>query len=86
MRNSNFRNGVVHFILLSVTFILSIVSVSNLMPLLLTAATGGITFTSKLLAVAYSLTALVTILILARAIYRVDKEAGRIRNRVGWFE
>ena len=86
MRNSNFRNGVVHFTLLSITFVLSIVSVSNLMSLLLTAATGRITFTSELLAAGYSVAAIVAIVVLARAIYRVDKQAGRIRNRVGWFE
>jgi hypothetical protein len=30
--------------------------------------------------------AIASVAFLARAIYRVDKRAGRIRNKVGWFE
>ena len=69
-----------------VAFIVSIYTVSNLMPLLLHAATRGFGSVDGLWIVGYSIALTVAILILARGIYRLDKRAGRIRNKVGWFE
>jgi membrane protein implicated in regulation of membrane protease activity len=86
VRNRNLRRRLLGFLLLSVTLGLSIFAVSNLMSILLAAAMGRIVLANELLAVAYLLIAVGTIVVLARAIYRVDKQAGRIRNKVGWFE
>ena len=69
-----------------VAFIVSIYAVSNLMPLLLHAATRGLGSTDGVWIVGYSIALTVAILILARGIYRLDKRAGRIQNKVGWFE
>jgi len=86
MRSEKNRSRILHVILLALTLGLSIFAVSNLFSILLSTALGPISLVNELLAVAYLLTAVGTILVLARAIYRVDKRAGRIRNRVGWFE
>jgi hypothetical protein len=72
--------------LLAIAFTASTISMSNLMPLLLQVATSGLTILDGLLMIGYlSITAL-CLAVLARAMYRVDKKAGRIRNRVRWFE
>ena len=86
MRSEQHGNRVLHGILLVSTLCLSIVAVSNLMSILLSAALGKVSLVNELLAVGYLLTAVGTIFVLARAIYKVDKRAGRIRNTVGWFE
>jgi hypothetical protein len=69
-----------------VVFIVSVFCVSNMMALLLQAATEGITITDGLLTAGYALVSAATIVVLARAIYQLDRKAGRIRNRVGLFE
>lgn len=73
-------------VLLSTAFAVSIYAVSNLMPLLLHTAAKGLTPANGLLIMWYFVAETVSIMILARSIYRLDKRAGRIRNRVGWFE
>jgi len=73
-------------VLLSTAFAVSIYAVSNLMPLLLHTAAKGLTPANGLLIMWYFVAGTVSIMILARSIYRLDKRAGRIRNRVGWFE
>ena len=80
------RNRALHGILLASTLGLSILAVSNLMSIILSAALGQISLQNEVLAVVYLLIAIGTVIVLARAIYQVDKRAGRIRNRVGWFE
>ena len=86
MRSEKNRTRVLHVMLLALTLGLSIFAVSNLFSILLSTALGPISLVDELLAFAYLFIAVGTILLLARAIYRVDKRAGRIRNRVGWFE
>ena len=86
MRNKGHRKHLLHFLLLPLTLGLSILAVSNLMSIILNAAIERITLENELLGVAYLLIAIGTLVVLARAIYRVDKRAGRIRNKVGWFE
>jgi len=85
MRNEKLSRAL-HGILLASTLGLSILAVSNLMSIILSAALGQVSVLNELLAVVYLLIAVGTIIVLARAIYQVDKRAGRIRNRVGWFE
>lgn len=77
---------VVHFLLWAAAFIVSLYAVSNLMPLLLHAATKGLTASNGVWIMGYSFAIVVSMVILARGIYRLDKRAGRIRNKVGWFE
>lgn len=74
------------FLSLGIAFVVSIYAVSNLMPLLLHVAIKGISITDGLLICANLTAGTIAVAILARAIYRVDRRAGRIRNRVGWFE
>jgi hypothetical protein len=82
-RNLN-RAG--RLILLATAFVLSILSVSNLMPLFLQVVTNGFTVMDGLLIAGNLIVGVIAIVILARAMYRLDKKAGRIRNKVGWFE
>jgi len=86
VRTEKNRTRVLHVMLLALTLGLSIFAVSNLFSIVLSAALGPVSLVNELLAVGYLFTAVGTILVLARAIYRVDKRAGRIKNRVGWFE
>lgn len=74
------------FLLWIAAFIVSIFGVSNLMPLLLHVVSKGSSFTDGLLVFGYLLTIGCSMLILARGIYRLDRRAGRIRNKVDWFE
>ncbi len=73
-------------LMLVAAFALSIYAFSNLMPLVLRAVTTELSAAEGLLIAGYLLVGITTIVILARAIYRLDKRAGRIRNKVGWFE
>ena len=73
-------------ILLAAAFVLSVLSVSNLMPLFLQVVTKGFTVMDGLLNAGNLIVGAVAVAILARAMYRLDKKAGRIRNKVGWFE
>lgn len=77
---------VVHLMLLAIAFIASTVSVSNLMSLLLQATTIGLTILDGFLMIGYLSVTALCLIVLARAMYRADKRAGRIRNRVRWFE
>ena len=73
-------------VFLAAVFIVSIYAVSNLMPLLLLVARNGLNASDSSLIVSDLTVVVASVAFLARAIYRVDKQAGRIRNRVGWFE
>lgn len=73
-------------LMLAVAFVVSIYAVSNLMPFVLRAVARGLSVAEGFLTAGYLLVGIMTITILARAIYRLDKRAGRIRNKVGWFE
>lgn len=75
-----------HLLILAAAFIVSVLSVSNLMPLLLEVITEGLNFTDGSLIVGYLVAGTVAVATLARDMYRLDKKAGRIRNKVGWFE
>ena len=73
-------------LLLAVAFVASILSVSNLMPLLVEAATNGLNPLTDILIAGNLLVGAVAVTVLAKAMYKLDKKAGRIRNKVGWFE
>jgi len=73
-------------LLLAVAFVVSILSVSNLMPLLVQVATNGLNLLMGILIAGNLFAGVVAVAVLAKAMYRLDKKAGRIRNKVGWFE
>ena len=73
-------------LLLAVAFVVSILSVSNLMPLLVQVATNGLNLLTGILIAGNLFAGVVAVAVLAKAMYRLDKKAGRIRNKVGWFE
>jgi hypothetical protein len=79
-------NRFAYFLLWITAFVASVYAVSNLMPLLLHVVTMGLSHADGLSLIANLLTITVSLLILARGIYRLDKRSGRIRNKVGWFE
>jgi hypothetical protein len=70
----------------AVAFVVGTYVVSNLMPLLLRAAESGLNASAGALIVGDMVAVTVSVTFLAREIYRMDERAGRIRNRVGWFE
>jgi hypothetical protein len=74
------------FLFHAAVFIVSLLAVSNMMGLLLQTSTEGVTTTEGLLLAGYAFVSVATIAVLARAIYQLDKKAGRIRNRVELFE
>jgi NADH dehydrogenase FAD-containing subunit len=76
----------VHLLLHTAAFVVSTYAVSNLMPLLLHAAEKGFNASDAALIVGDLVAGIASVTFLAREVYRVDKRAGRIRNRVGWFE
>jgi hypothetical protein len=61
-------------------------SVSNLMPLILHTALRGLDLAGGIWIVGYLLLTSLSIGILARMIYTMDKKAGRIRNKISCFE
>jgi hypothetical protein len=67
-------------------FVGSLISVSNLLPLALNAIARGLGIWEGLLIAGYSSVCLLGLAVMARAIYRVDRKAGRVRNRIRWFE
>jgi hypothetical protein len=73
-------------LLLALAFGVSVFALSNLMPLLLQVATKGFTILDGLLIAGNLFVGSVAVAFLAKAMYRLDKKAGRIRNKVGWFE
>lgn len=76
----------VHLLLLAAAFVVSTYAVSNLMPLLLHAAGDGFNASDVALIAGDLAAGIASVTFLAREVYRLDKRAGRIRNRVGWFE
>ena len=72
--------------MLAIAFVISTYAVSNLMPLLLQIARTGFNISNVVTIVVDLFAATVSVAFMARAIYRLDNEAGRIRNRVGWFD
>jgi hypothetical protein len=82
---SRLKQGV-HLLLLTAAFIVSTYAVSNLMPLLLKAAENGFTALDAASITGDLVAGIASVTFLAREVYRLDKRAGRIRNRVGWFE
>lgn len=79
-------NRTVRFVSFVAAFVVSTYAVSNLMPLLLHALRNGLNATYGVSIAVYAVAMALAILILAREIYRLDRRAGRIRNKVGWFE
>ena len=73
-------------LLLAGAFVVCVLAVSNLLPLLLDVTIRGMTIWNALLLVGDVCAVTLTLTVLARAMYRFDKKAGRIRNRIGWFE
>jgi len=86
MKETNRTEKTIRFVALVAAFVLSIYAVSNLMPLLLHVVTTGPTLVDAALIAGYLTVGAIAVGILARAIYRLDRRAGRIRNRVRWFE
>jgi hypothetical protein len=77
---------VAHFILWAVAFLVCVYALSNLLPLLLRAATKGLTLVDDIWVMGFSLAISLSMVILANGVYRLDRRAGRIRNKVKWFE
>jgi hypothetical protein len=86
MKQSENAPPFMRFLFNAAVFIVSLLSVSNLMSLLFQASTEDVTTTESLLLVGYAFVSVVTVAVLARAIYQLDKRAGRIRKRVELFE
>jgi hypothetical protein len=86
MRADSRIRRIVYFLLLSAAFVVSTYAVSNLMPLLIHAARSGLSVLDAVWITGDLFLVAISVAFLARAIYRLDKKAGRIRNRVGWFE
>jgi hypothetical protein len=82
---SRLRQGL-HLVLLAAAFIVSTYAVSNLMPLLHHATGNGFNASDAASIVGDLVAGIASVTFLAREVYRLDKRAGRIRNRVGWFE
>jgi hypothetical protein len=84
--------GIRHFrhvgnvLLLASAFIVSVLSVSNLLPLLLYVTMKGMTMWDALVLAADLCAGTLAVAVLARAMYRLDRKAGRIRNRIRWLE
>ena len=72
--------------MLAIAFVISTYAVSNLMPLLLQIARTGFNISNVITVVADLSAATISVTFMARTIYCLDKDAGRIRNRVGWFD
>ena len=79
-------NRVLHIASAACAFVISIYAVSNLMPLLFHTVRSGFNLQYGISIAAYATAMTLGILILTLEIYRLDKQAGRIRNRVRWFE
>jgi uncharacterized membrane protein len=86
MKPSSRKTRAAHLLLLGTAFVVSTYAVSNLMPLLLQTLSTGFSLTNTVSIAGYFVATIVSVVFLARAIYRLDQRAGRIRNRVKWFE
>ncbi len=84
--NASHLGRAVYLLLLVIAFLVSVYTVSNLMPLLLHATVNGFSFEHDLLLAEYLFAAGVSLLFLVRAVYRLEMRAGRVRNRVHWLE
>lgn len=82
----NSNNSATRLLLSAVAFALGTYAVSNLMPLLLNAATSGLNISNGISIIGNLVVAVASVAFLAREVYRMDEKAGRIRNKVGWFE
>ena len=80
------RMGATHFLRFIAAFAISTYAVSSLMPLLLHATLKGLNLADGISIIGYLLVAFLSICTLARVIYTLDRKAGRIRNKIGWFE
>jgi len=69
-----------------VALVFSIYSVSSLMPLFMRAILRRVNVVEGISIVGYVLVAFLSICTIARMIYALDRRAGRVRNRIGWFE
>jgi hypothetical protein len=76
----------VHFASSVIAFVVSVYAFSNLMSVILEAAGSGMNFVDGALIAEYLVITSLAILVLAKEIYRLDQRAGRIRNRIRWFE
>lgn len=82
-----YRTGrAARMMLSAIAFVVSTYAVSNLMPLLLNAARTGFNASNAALIGGYSVAVIASVTFLAREVYRMDRRAGRIQNKVGWFE
>ncbi len=86
MKTTRRLKSAFNFVILAAAFASSVYIVSDLMPRLLHAVVRGISLTDGLWIIGYLAVGTISVGYLARAIYRVDRRAGRIRNRVPWFE
>jgi hypothetical protein len=86
MRGIRHIRHVGNVLLLTSAFVVSVLSVSNLLPLLLYVTSKGMTVWDGLLLAGDLCAWILAVAVLARAMYRLDKNAGRIRNRIRWFE
>ncbi len=80
------RTRFAYFLFWVAAFVASVYAMSNLMPLFLRVATRGASFGDGFAIIANLVVVVVSLLVLSRGIYQLDKRAGRIRNKVGWFE
>ncbi|MGD0177098.1 MAG: hypothetical protein ABSC50_09780 [Candidatus Bathyarchaeia archaeon] len=83
--NSSTRRAA-HMLLLAIAFVVGTYAVSDLMPQLLYAARNGLNASNAASIVGNLVAVIASVAYLAREVYGVDKRAGRIHNRVGWFE
>ena len=79
-------NRVLHLASSASAFMISIYAVSNFMPLLLLTFSSGFNLQHVISLTVYAAAMTIGILVLTWEIYRLDKRAGRIQNRVRWFE
>jgi len=78
--------GPIHFASSVIAFVVSVYGFSNLMSLVLEAIGNGLNLADGASITGYLLVTSLAVLILAKEIYRLDQKAGRIRNKVRWFE
>jgi hypothetical protein len=86
MSETKRRMGALRVLRFVAALAFSIYSVSSLMPLLMHVILRGATLTDGISIIGYLFVAFLSICTIARMIYTLDRKAGRIRNRIGWFE
>ena len=80
------RMYVTHFLQFVAAFAVSVYAVSSLMPMFLHATLNGLNLAEGMSIIVYLLAVFISTRILAQIIYTLDRKAGRIRNKIGWFE